>query len=120
MGVRDDVWCVFGNPLVGPCRGLGQLPFKLEQVFKKMIAPLSGSLCPGYFRTAGDGVRPMPCAERTLPSQPLGFKWSAFRVRSEVARLCCAVGLSEGVSAGNQCDGFLIIHGHALERFTDV
>ena len=31
-----------------------------------------------------------------------------------------AVSLAEGVSPGRQGDGFFVVHGHALERLTDV
>ena len=31
-----------------------------------------------------------------------------------------AVGLAEGVAAGDESDGFLVIHGHAGEGFADV
>ena len=31
-----------------------------------------------------------------------------------------AMGLAEGVSAGDQCDGFFVVHRHAGEGLTDV
>ena len=30
------------------------------------------------------------------------------------------MGLAEGVAAGDECDGFLVVHGHACKSFTDV
>ena len=35
-------------------------------------------------------------------------------------RIAGAVGLAEGVAAGNQRDGLLVVHRHAAERFADV
>ena len=55
-----------------------------------------------------------------LPAEALILQRTAFRVRSHQRRIAGAVGLAEGVAAGNQGDGFFVVHRHAEERFADV
>ena len=44
----------------------------------------------------------------------------AFRLRSDQRRIAGAVGLAEGVAAGDQRDGLFVVHRHAEEGFADV
>ena len=44
----------------------------------------------------------------------------AFRLGADQRRIAGAVGFAEGVAAGNQRDGLLVVHRHAKERFADV
>src|SRR5690606_6802124 len=43
-------------PLMGAGGAFGQFPFKVEKVFKEVVAPLRWRLRPGYFQSTGDGV----------------------------------------------------------------
>ena len=45
---------------------------------------------------------------------------AAFRLRADQRRIAGAVGLAEGVAAGDQRDGLLVVHRHAEERLADV
>ena len=56
-------------------------------------------------------VQPRPLL---LEAGRLGFGAAVFR------RVGGAVGLAEGVAAGDQRHGLLVIHGHAAERLADV
>src|SRR5258708_32321030 len=68
VGVRDGGFRTFRLPLLCTSRALGQLPFVLEQVLEKEIAPLGRRLRPGHFRTARDGVAPDDVAILALPA----------------------------------------------------
>ena len=50
--------------------------------------------------------------------EAMGFK--TFGFRTDERRVAGAMGLAEGVAAGNQRDGLLVVHRHAEERFADV
>ena len=110
----------FRLPLLRAGRALGQLPFVLEQVLEEVVAPLGRRLRPGDLRAAGDGVGAKAGAVLALPAEALILKGAAFRLRSDQRRVARAVGLAEGVAAGDQRDGLLVVHRHAEERFADV
>jgi hypothetical protein len=119
-GVRDGGRSAFRLPLFGAGRAFGELPFVLEQVLEKQIAPFGRRLRPGDFRTAGDGVGAEARAMLALPAEALILEGSAFRRRADQRRIAGAMGLAEGVAAGNQRDGLFVVHRHAEEGFTDV
>ncbi len=54
------------------------------------------------------------------PAQALRFQISGFGVRALVGLGRRAVRLAEGVAAGDERDGFLVVHGHALEGLADI
>ncbi len=122
MGIGDDARAcpVFRRPLVRACRALGQFPLEAEQVLQVVIAPTSGGGGPGDFQATGDGVGPLAGAEGALPAQALQLQASGFGLGADIVRRACAVGLAEGVAAGNQRHGFFVVHGHAGEGFADV
>ena len=107
-------------PLLRAGRALGQLPFVLEQVLEEVVAPLGRRLRPGDFRAAGDGVGADAGAVLALPAEALILERAGFRLRSDQRRIAGAVGLAEGVAAGDQRDGLLVVHRHAEERLADV
>ena len=119
-GVRDAGLRTFRLPLLRAGRALRQLPFVFEQVLEEVVAPLRRRLRPGDFRTAGDGIGPDAGAVLALPAEALILEGAAFRVRSDQRRIAGAVGLAEGVAAGNQRDGLFVVHRHAEERLADV
>src|SRR5262249_18818056 len=83
-------------------------------------APLRRRLCPGDLRAAGDGVGAQAGPVFALPAEALILDGAGFRLRADQRRIAGAVGLAEAVAAGNQRDGFLIVHRHGEERFADV
>ena len=110
----------FRLPLLRAGRALGQLPFVLEQVLEEVVAPLRRRLRPGDLRAAGDGVGADARAVLALPAEALILDGAAFRLRADQRRIAGAVGLAEGVAAGDQRDGLLVVHRHAEERLADV
>jgi hypothetical protein len=49
------------------------------------------------------------------PAEALLLDVRAFRCGAEVGRIAVAVGLADGVAAGGEGHGFLVVHGHAGE-----
>ena len=45
---------------------------------------------------------------------------AAFRLGADQRRIAGAVGLAEGVAAGNQRDRLLVVHRHARERLANI
>ena len=62
----------------------------------------------------------MPRAVVAHPAQALRFQRRAFRIRTLVGFRGGAMGLAEGVAAGDQGDGLLVVHRHAAEGGADV
>ena len=119
-GVRNRGIGAFRLPLPRSGRALCQLPFEFEQIVEEMIAPSGRRLRPDDFRAAGDGVAAHTGAVLALPAEALILDQRAFRPHADKRRIARAVGLAEGVAAGNQRDGLLVIHRHAKERFADI
>ena len=113
-------WRALRLPLLSAGGALGQLPLVLEQVLEEVIAPPRRRLRPGHLRAAGDRVASMAGAVLALPAEALLLEGAAFRLGSDQRRIAGAVGLAEGVAAGDQCDGLLVVHRHAEERLADV
>ncbi len=59
--------------------------------------------------------RPMPRVVWFIQPRPCSSTVGAFRGRAEVGGAAVAVRLADGVAAGGQGDGFLVVHGHAGE-----
>src|SRR5262245_19755779 len=110
VGIWDRCRAALRLPLLCAGRALRQLPFVVEQVVEEVIAPLRRRLGPGDFRTAGDGVAPEAPAMLALPAEALILEERAFRLRADQRRIAGAVGFAEGVAAGNQRDGLLVVH----------
>ena len=85
-----------------------------------MVAPFGRRLRPDDFRTAGDRVRAVARLVTALPAEALILDRAALRRRADERRIARAMGLAEGVAAGDQRDGFLVVHRHAHEGFADV
>ena len=107
-------------PLVGACRALGELPLVAEEVVEEAVAPLGGGAGPGHLQAGGDGVGALTGAVGVLPAQALLFEGGGFGVVADVVSGARAVGLSEGVAAGDEGDGLLVVHRHPAEGLTDV
>ncbi|MDQ1094063.1 hypothetical protein QE400_003476 [Xanthomonas sacchari] len=118
--VRNDRLGVLGHPLVRAGRALAQLPVELEQVLEELVGPLRRLGGPGDFQAAGDGVAALAAAEAVGPAQALAFQVGRFRLGADVVGRAGAVGLAEGVAAGDQRHGLFVVHRHAAEGVADV
>jgi hypothetical protein len=63
---------------------------------------------------------PLPAAEAVLPAQALLFDVGAFGLGAHQLGVAGAVGLAEGVAAGHQGHGLLVVHGHAGKGLAHV
>mmetsp|Transcript_53157 Transcript_53157/g.124507 ORF Transcript_53157/g.124507 Transcript_53157/m.124507 type:complete len:299 (+) Transcript_53157:1535-2431(+) len=120
MGVGNDGFGILGHPLLGAGGRLGQLPFVGEQVVEEVVAPLRRRLGPGHLQAAGDGVLAVAAAEAAVPAQALGGEVGALGLDALVVLGRGAVGLAEGMAAGNQRDDLLVVHRHAAEGGADI
>src|SRR6185437_2469948 len=111
---------IFRSPLLGASRTLLQFPLMLEQVLEIIVTPLRRRLRPDDLRAASDGVGTDTRTMTTSPAQALVLDLSAFRLRSHERWIAGAMRLAEGVTTGNQRDGFLVVHRHTCECLTDV
>ena len=111
---------VLRRPLLRAGRTLRQFPFVIEQIFEEVVAPLRRRLGPGDFQTAGDRVTAFAGAEGVFPTQALRFQAGRFRLRPHVGGRTGAMCFAEGVTAGNQRHGLLVVHGHAREGLADI
>src|SRR5262245_13383016 len=108
-GIRNVGCRTFGLPLLRAGGTLRQLIFVVEQVLEEQIAPLGRRLRPGDFRTAGDCIGAEAGAVLALPAEALIFQFAHFRLWSYQRRIAGAVGLAEGMSAGDQRDGLFVV-----------
>ena len=122
MGIRNraGACAALRLPLMRTGRALRQLPFVVEQVSEEVVTPLRGRGGPGDLQTAGDRVTAFAGAEAALPAQALLLDAGRFGLRPHVGCRAGAVGLTEAVAAGNQRDGFFVVHRHASERLADI
>src|ERR1035437_8003696 len=108
-------------PLMRTGRALGQFPFVAEQVPEEVVAPLRWRRGPDDFQPAADRVTAFAASIGVFPAEPLLLDGGAFGLGADIlARIGCAVGLAEGVSAGDERDGLLVVHRHARERFANI
>ena len=107
---------------MGTGRALRQRPglVVLEQHVEVAVVPLGRVGSPGALNPAGDGVSTHTGSVVAGPAEALLFKRCTFRLGALVVFRSGAVRLTEGVTASSQGNGFLIVHGHPLERLTDV
>jgi hypothetical protein len=64
--------------------------------------------------------RPMPRRGVVDPAEALLLEFGAFRRGAEVGGAAIAVRLADGVAAGGQGHGFLVVHRHAGEGHAHV
>ena len=121
--VRDGAGAgaVLGHPLLRAGGALRQLPLEAEQVLEEVVAPLRRRRGPGDFEAAGDRVAALAGAEAVAPAEALRLEAGRLRARRRrVEAGAGAVRLAEGVAAGDQRDGLLVVHRHAAEGLADV
>ena len=98
-----------------------QLVFVVEQQAEVVLAPLRGRVDPRPFDAAGDGMFADAAAFMTAdPAEALRDKVAPCGRMPEQRCVAVAMRLAEGVPARSECDGFLRIHGHPLERGAHV
>jgi hypothetical protein len=105
---------------VGARRALRELPLEAEQVLEEVVVPLGRLGGPGALEAAGDGVDALAGAERVGPAEALLRDVRTLGLRADVGVGGGAVGLAEGVAAGDERDGLLVVHGHPREGLSDV
>ncbi len=121
MRHRAGAGAILRLPLMRTGRALRQFPFVAEQVLEEVVAPLRGRGGPGDFQAAGDRVARL-CRCRSCSSSP---KPCSSRPAASGSGPTCdagrgAVGLAEGMAAGDERDGFLVVHRHAAEGLADI
>ena len=98
-----------------------ELPLIAEQVFEVVVAPLHRGGGPCALQAAGDRVGAVAAAEGVLPAEALLLDGGALGFGADIfAGIGSAVGFAEGVPAGNERNGLLVIHRHAGERLPDI
>src|SRR5258708_4582721 len=111
----------FRGPLKGAGWALRQLPVAAEQVLEEVVAPFARGRGPDDIDAAGDRVIAFARDEFILPGEALLVDGGALGFGADIdLRIGGAVGLAESMAAGDQRDGFFVIHRHALERFANV
>src|SRR5580700_4346100 len=103
-----------------PARALRQLPVVLEQVLEIIVTPFSRRAGPCDLDAAGDGIACDASSVGACPAEALLFDRRAFRLPAQLGAGPGSVGLAEGVTAGDQSDGFFVVHRHTRERLTDI
>ena len=120
MGIGDGSAGGLGNPLMRAGRAFREFPFVAEQVLEKVVVPLRGRGGPGNFQAAGDRVATHAGAVAASPAEALLVEAGIFGIGPHIGRRAGAVGLAEGVAAGDQRHRLLVVHGHAFEGFADI
>src|ERR1700739_192318 len=114
MGIRHSTGAcgALRFPLMRTGGAFGQFPFVAEQVREEVVAPLRWRRGPDNFQAAADRVTATATAIGVLPAKPLLLDGSAFGLGADIlARIGSAMGLAERVSAGDERDGLLVVHG---------
>ncbi len=84
------------------------------------MRPLGRREGPGALQAARDRIGAFAAAVAAHPAQALLLDVLAFRFRADIlGRIGSAVRFAERMTAGDQSHGFLVVHGHAAERFAD-
>ena len=79
-----------------------------------------GVLVQVTFQAAADRVTTFAGAKTALPAKTLLLDAGGFGLRTHMRRIAGAVAFAEGVSAGDECNRLLVVHGHASEGLANV
>ena len=122
VGIGDQMLRldIFGDPLPGPGRTFAEFPVVAKQHREVTPVPGGGVGFPGPFQAAGGGIGPAAAAVAVVPAQALLLDRGPLRRRAHQAGAAGTVGLAEGVPAGGERHGFLVVHGHAGEGLPHV
>ncbi len=118
--IRNDLRRILCHPLDGAGRALLLHPFELEQVLEEVVAPLRGRVGPGHLDARADGVAGLAGLVGARPAHALRLDGRVLGVRADMRGGARAVRLAEGVAAGDQRHGLLVVHRHAREGLADV
>src|SRR6476661_4156854 len=111
---------IFRSPLFGAAGACRQLPLVLEQVLQEPVIPLDRIIGPRALQPAGDRVRAIAVAVLVFPAESLLLNRGAFGLWTDVLnRRRGAMRLAEGVAAGDERNGLLVVHRHAAEGLAD-
>mmetsp|Transcript_118291 Transcript_118291/g.166287 ORF Transcript_118291/g.166287 Transcript_118291/m.166287 type:complete len:641 (-) Transcript_118291:267-2189(-) len=108
------------GPLIGAGGALGQLPLVAEQHVEVVVVPLGRRGGPGSLDAAGDGVVAATALEGAEPAETLRLDVATLGLRTDMRGVARAVALAEGVTAGGQRHGLLVVHRHSGEGLADV
>ena len=76
---------------------------------------------PCAFQAAADGIDALAAAKGVFPAQALLFDGGSLGLGTDIlAGIGSAVGFAEGVSAGDEGNGLLVVHRHAREGLADI
>ena len=122
VGVGDQVFlaAVFGLPLPGAGGALDQLPLVAKQHVEVAHIPAGGIGFPGALNAAGGGIGPLAAAVAVGPAQAHLLQRRTLRRRTHQLFAAGTMGLAEGVAAGGERHGLLVVHGHAREGLAHV
>ena len=123
MSIRHGVLrrFIFGSPLPRTARTFHQFPLVAEEVVEEAVIPLRRLIGPSTFQPAGNRVSGHATTKTVLPAKALFFEGGTFGFGPNVLiRIGSTMGFTKCVSAGNECNCFLIIHRHASERLSNV
>src|ERR1700756_1186423 len=101
-------------------RALRQFPVILEEVLKIVVAPFCRRAGPCDFEAASDGVARYAGGVGACPTETLLLNRRALRLSAQLGAGAGSVSLAEGVTAGDQSDGFFVVHRHPRERLTNI
>ena len=93
---------------------------KAKRFSKNSLLHRVGVLGPGDLDPARDGVAALARAVLALPADALVLDRAALGLRPDEVGVAGAVGLAEGVAAGDERHGLLVVHRHPGERVADV
>ena len=103
-----------------PGRALGLLPLEPEEVLEVGIVPLGRIGSPAALDAVRHRVLARAGAVRVVPAEPHRLHRRHLGRRSDLLGGRHAVALAEGMTAGDERHGLLVVHGHAGERRPDV
>src|SRR5208337_2812522 len=110
-----------GRPLLSACGALRQLPFIAEQILQVIVVPLCRVVCPCTLQAARYRIRALAAAKAVFPAQALLFDGSSFGYRTDILeRIGSSMGFAEGVSAGDEGNGLLVVHRHPRECLPNI
>src|ERR1700747_363196 len=101
-------------------RALRQLPVVLEEVLEIVVTPFCRRAGPCDFEAAGDGVACDASGVGACPAETLLLNRRAFRLFAPLGAGPGSVSLAEGVTAGDQSDGFFVVHRHPREGLANI
>ena len=110
---------VLRPPLMRARWALAQFPLVAKQMLEEVVVPFRRRGGPGHFQSTGNGVTGNAAAVLAAPAKALRLQVGGFGIRPHVGGIARAMGLAEGMPAGNQRHSLLIIHRHAAGTFRE-